>query len=71
MLAAEVHSDSSDEVSSLEAEILAEIDRVLHAVFDLGPNADPSEIRKFYVMLKPGSPSEFRCVPVMEISCTN
>ena len=34
----------------------AEIDRVMRAVFDLGPDADPAEVKKLYAMLKPGDP---------------
>ena len=51
-------------ITEEQGKAIAEIDRVMHAVFDLGPNADPDDVRKLYSMFKPGDPTELEYVTI-------
>ncbi|MDI1240804.1 MAG: hypothetical protein PSX80_02640 [bacterium] len=45
---------------------LADIDRVMHAVAALGPDADPAEVKTLFAMLAPESPTELEYIPIEE-----
>lgn len=56
-----------DKLTSEDQEnTIAEIERVLRAVSDLGPDADPAEVKKLFAMLKPGTPDELDYVTIEE-----
>ena len=41
-----------------------DIDPVMRAVFDIRRNADPSDVKKLFAILKPGDPHELECVTI-------
>jgi hypothetical protein len=45
---------------------LADIDRVMHAVAALGPEADPAEVKKLFAILEPEPPTELEYVAIEE-----
>lgn len=45
---------------------LEEIEQVIRAVIDLGPNPDPTELRKLYAMLNADDRTELEYVAIEE-----
>ena len=49
-----------------QEETIREIEQVMEAVYNLGPDPDPEQIRKLFAMLKPGDPAELKYVTLKE-----
>ena len=56
-----VHLTTDEQVKTIR-----EVEQIMEAVFQLGPDPDPEQIRKLFAMLKPGDPAELKYVTLKE-----